>query len=374
MKKKVRIFAINPGSTSTKTALFEEENKLFEISVSHDAETLSKSVPDQLPDRVTFIQEAVKKAGYSLEGITAFAGRGGGGVSCESGVYGVNELMLRNARTGLSAMHPASLGSQIANAFTRLYGGSAFVVNPVNVDELDLVSRITGLKDIYRTSHLHALNQKEIGLRYAASKGRKYQEMNLIIAHIGGGITITAHRHGKMVDTSDGIKGDGPMAPTRAGSIPAAPLIELCFSGRFSKEELLNRFTRDGGWMDHLGTSDAREVMCKIDTGDEYAKLVYEATIYQVAKNIGACAAVLCGEVEAILLTGGIARDEYLVEELKKRISFIAPVVVYPGEFELEALASGALRVLRGEEQAKEYTGIPVWDPNTLTGYQGYRH
>lgn len=373
MENKLRVFTINPGSTSTKIALFEEDNKLFEISVSHDAQTLNKSVPDQLADRVAFIQSAVSEAGYSLEGITAFAGRGGGGASCESGVYGVNELMLRNARTGLSAMHPASLGSQIADAFTGLYGGKAFVVNPVNVDELDLVSRITGLKDIYRTSQLHVLNQKEIGLRYAASKGRSYREMNLIIAHIGGGITVTAHRLGRMVDTTDGIEGDGPMAPTRAGSIPAAPLVELCFSGKLSKDELLNRFTRDGGWMDHLGTSDAREVRRRINAGDEYAKLVYEATIHQIAKNIGALAAVLCGEVDAILLTGGIARDEHLVEELKKRIRFIAPVEVFPGEFELEALASGALRVLRGEEQAKQYTGIPVWDPSMLDNYKGYR-
>lgn len=367
----MRIFAVNPGSTSTKTALFEEDSKLMEISVSHDARTLGKSVPDQLPDRVRFIREAVKEAGYSLEGIAAFAGRGGGGVSCESGAYKVNAKMLRDAQLGIGAMHPSSLGSQIADAFAKLYGGMAFVVNPVNVDELDLVSRLTGLRGVYRACHMHALNQKEVALRFAASKGRRYQDMNLVIAHIGGGITVTAHRRGRMIDTSDGIEGDGPMAPTRAGSVPAAPLVELCFSGKYTKEELLNRFTRDGGWMDHLGTSDTLEVKRKISAGDEYAKLVYDATIYQVAKNIGAYAAVLCGDIDAILLTGGIARDEQMVSQLKKRVGFIAPIAVYPGEFELEALASGALRVLRGEERAKEYTGIPVWDPAALPGMKG---
>ncbi len=369
----MRIFAINPGSTSTKTALFEEDKKLFEISVSHDARTLGKSVPDQLPDRVAFIQRAVSEAGYSLEGITAFAGRGGGGVSLESGVYRVNGLMLRDARVGLGAMHPSSLGSQIADAFTGLYGGRAFVVNPVNVDELDLVSRITGFRDIFRSCHMHALNQKEVALRYAASIGRKYQELNLLIAHIGGGITVTAHRLGRMADTSDGIEGDGPIAPTRAGSVPAAPLVELCFSGKYTREELLNRFTKDGGWMDHLGTSDAREVLRRVNAGDEYAALVNEATIHQIAKAIGAYATVLRGDVDAILLTGGLAHNESLIDEIKKRVGFIAPVAVFPGEFELEALASGALRVLRGEEEAKDYTGIPVWDPAMLADLRGYR-
>ncbi|MHC1787467.1 MAG: butyrate kinase [Christensenellales bacterium] len=362
----MKIFAINPGSTTTKTALFLDDRKLLELSVTHDADTLRESVPDQLPRRAKMISQAMEEAGQSLLGIDAFAGRGGGGVSCEAGVYAVNARMLQDARMGLGALHPSSLGSQLADAFAGRYGGRAFVVNPVNVDEMLPQSRLTGLKGLYRSCHLHALNQKEVALRHAARVGRRYEEMNLVIAHIGGGITVTAHRRGRMIDSSDGIEGDGPMAPTRAGSLPGAPLVSLCFEGGYTKEQLLDRFTRDGGWMDHLGTSDTLEVKRRIAAGDGYAELVYRATIHQIAKAIGAYAAVLCGQVDAVLLTGGIARDEDLVSELERMIGFIAPVAVYPGEFELEALAGGALRVLRGEEPAKEYTGIPVWTPEDL--------
>ncbi len=362
----IRVFAINPGSTSTKTALFEDDVKLAEISVAHDAATLSKPVPEQLTDRADFIRQAVEAQGLTLEGVAAFAGRGGGSVSCHSGVYAVNDRMLQDARVGVGAMHPSSLGSQLADAFARELGAQAFIVNPVNVDELILPARLTGIRGIYRACHLHALNQKEVALRHAAALGRRYEDINLVIAHIGGGITVTAHQRGRMIDSSDGIEGDGPMAPTRAGSVPSGPLVSLCLSGELSPQQLLSRFTSTGGWMDHLHTSDAREVMRRVDQGDQYAALMVEATIHQIVKHIGAYAAALSGDVDGVLLTGGLAHQARITDEIKKRVAFIAPVYVYPGEFELEALAAGALRVLRGQEQARTYTGLPVWDPASL--------
>lgn len=373
MRQGIRIFSINPGSTSTKGALFEDDRKLAEVSVIHDQATLSKPVPEQLADRLGMIRDAVAAAGLSLEGVAAFAGLGGGSVSCHSGTYAVNDRMVEDVRGGLLAMHPSSLGSQLARAFAQQFGAQAFIVNPVTVDELDLVSRLTGLKGVYRVCHLHALNQKEVALRYAASIGRRYDSLNLVMAHMGGGITVTAHRRGRMVDTTDGIEGDGPMAPTRAGSVPSSPLAEICYGGSLSQEELLSRFTATGGWMDHLGTASTKELLQRIEAGDRYAGVVLDATVHQIAKFIGAYAAVLCGDVDAILLTGGLAHNEGIMDAIKKRVAFIAPVHVFPGEFELEALAAGALRVLRGEEEAREYTGIPVWDPASLEALPGYR-
>ena len=362
----MRILAINPGSTSTKIALFDDETKLMEKSVSHDKALTSKPVADQLPERAAFIEQAIREAGYSMEGITAFAGRGGGLINCEGGVYPVTERLLEDARIGKGALHPACLGSQIADAFAKRYGGQAFVVNPPDVDELELEARLTGLKTIFRKSHIHALNEKEVGIRYAASVDAKYEDLNLIIAHIGGGITVTAHKKGKMIDSSNNIKGDGPMAPTRAGTIPAVFLIDECFSGKYTQQEMIDRIQRKGGWMEHLGTDDGREVARRIAAGDKYAKLVLDTTIHQIAKNIGAYATVLRGDVDAILLTGGLAHDEYLVNELIKRVSFLGKVIVYPGEFEMEALAAGALRVLQGKEACKTYTGDPTWELSML--------
>jgi butyrate kinase len=362
--KKYRLLTINPGSTSTKIALFEDDAEIFSVNVSHDAAKLKefREISDQFPYRKETILSELAKKNISLKGIDAFVGRGGGLVGVEGGTYSINETLLHHARIGFTVKHPATLGSQLAYDFALTYGGKAFVVNPPDVDEFQLIARVSGLHDVPRESRGHPLNQKEVGMRYAAETSKRYEDLNLIISHIGGGVTVTAHRRGCMVDSTDVINGDGPMAATRAGAIPAVAMIKMCYSGKYTEREMYDRITKNGGLVDHLGTADVREVQERIKNGDAYAKLIYDAMIYQIGKSIGAYATVLKGEVDAILLTGGIPHDAYLVENITDMVKFIAPVKVYAGEFEMEAMAAGALRVLTGQEQPKTYTGTPVWN------------
>ncbi len=362
--KSYKVFAINPGSTSTKIAMFEGDKEVFSKNVSHDAEKLKefKEISDQFDYRKETILKELAEAGQTLEGVDAFSARGGGLVNVEGGVYKVGEKLLEHARVGYTVKHPATLGAQLADAFAKEYGGVAFVVNPPDVDEFTDVARVTGLKGIYRESRIHALNQKEIGIRYAAKLGKKYEDLNLIICHIGGGISVTAHNHGKMVDSNDIANGDGPMAPTRCGQLPVKDVVTMCFSGKYTEKEMREKITKTGGLVDHLGTSDAREVTEMIKNGNQYAKLIYDAMIYEIGKTAGSMAAVLCGKVDGIIFTGGISHDKYVVEKLTEMLSFIAPITVMAGEFEMEALAAGAIRVLSGKEEAKTYTGIPVWN------------
>lgn len=364
MENIIKILAINPGSTSTKVGVFENEKGIFSTNISHDAEKLKefKEVQDQLDYRSKVIEEELNKAGISLKAIDVFVGRGGGLVPVEGGVYKVTESLLQDARIGMSGQHPAQLASQICAQYADKYNGKAFVVNPPDTDEFQDIARITGLKGIYRESRVHALNQKEIALRYCKEKNQSYEEINLIICHIGGGISITAHSKGRMIDSNDIINGEGSMTPTRVGALPTVKLLKLCYSGKYSEKDLYNKLTKNGGLIDHLGTSDAREVEKLISKGDKYAKLVYDAMIYQIGKEVGSMAAVLKGNVDGIILTGGMSNSEYLVNSLKEYISWIAPITVMAGEFEMEALAAGALRVMQGVEEAKEYTGIPVWE------------
>ncbi len=363
MDSTYKIFAINPGSTSTKIALFENDKTVFSVNVSHDAAKLKEfaEIRDQFPYRKETILGLLEKEGLTLEGTDAFVGRGGGLVGLEGGTYIVEETLLGHARIGFTVKHPATLGSQLADDFSKTYGGKAYVVNPPDVDELQLLARVTGFADVSRESRAHPLNQKEVGIRYAKSIGKRYEDLNLVISHIGGGVSVTAHQKGRMVDTNDVINGDGPMAPTRAGAIPAGAIVKMCFSGKYTEKQMYERLTKSGGLVNHLGTSDAREVVDRMEKGDNYAKLIYDAMIYQIGKNIGAYATVMNGQVDAILLTGGIAHDKYLTEKVAEMVSYIAPVKVYAGEFEMEALAAGALRVLRGEEEPKIYTGVPVF-------------
>jgi butyrate kinase len=363
MQEQYRILAINPGSTSTKVALFINDRELFSANIAHDAATLGQfaEINQQFDYRKQAILGELAKAGIALETVDAFVGRGGSLAALKSGVYAINPILLHHAKIGLNVKHPAMLGSQLAQDFAQTYGVRAFIVNPPDVDEFDDLSRITGLADVYRDSRIHALNQKEVGLRFAASINRNYAELNLIITHIGGGISVTAHRRGLMVDSNDIVNGDGPMAPTRAGALPANAVIKLCYSGKYTEKEMYNRITKNGGLVDHLGTSDVREVIRRIKNGDAYAKLVYDAMIYQISKNIGAYAVTLKGDVAAIILTGGIVRDQYLVEQITAATKWIAPIVVMVGEFEMEALAGGVWRALTGREPVLEYTGEPVW-------------
>lgn len=361
--EKYRIFAINPGSTSTKIAMFEGTKAVFSKNISHDADKLKafKEISDQFEYRKETILRELNQAGMTLESVDAFSARGGGLVSVEGGVYRVGEKLLEHAREGFTVKHPAILGAQLAAAFAEGYGGEAYVVNPPDVDEFQDLARITGLKGIYRESRIHALNQKEIGIRYAAKMKTRYERLNLIICHIGGGISVTAHRQGKMVDSNDIANGDGPMAPTRCGQLPVKDVIAMCFSGKYTEKEMRDKVTKTGGLVDHLGTSDAREVGNMIKGGNVYAKRIYDAMLYEIGKTAGSMAAVLKGRVDGIILTGGISNDPYVVQYLTDMLSFIAPVEVMAGEFEMEALAAGAVRVLSGEEAAKDYTGIPVW-------------
>lgn len=358
-----KIFVINPGSTSTKVALFEDDKKVWSANVDHEAEELKryKEISDQLPYRMETILSELDKAGISLEGVDAFAARSGALVSLKGGVYAANDKLLEHARTCFTVRHPNALGAQIAKELQKKYGGQIFCVNPPDVDELDDVERITGFHEFFRQAKGHPLNQKENCIRYAASQGKRYDEMNLICCHIGGGVTVGAHRKGQLCSVNDAVNGDGPMAPTRAGWLPATDLIHLCFSGRYTEKELYDRVVKNGGLTDHLGTSDAREVVSRIEKGDKYAKLVYDAFIYQIAKAVGGCAMALKGQVDAIILTGGISHDAYLVEHLSDYIGWLAPISVQAGEFEMEALAAGALRALRNEEEVLQYTGIPVF-------------
>jgi butyrate kinase len=363
MARAYRLFAINPGSTSTKVALYENDREVFSVNVTHDAARLATfaEISDQLPYRRETILAELEKRGLSLAGVDAFIGRGGGLVGCEGGTYEINEALLHHARIGFTVKHPATLGSQLAAEFAAQVGARAFVVNPPDVDEMEEVARVCGLAGAARESRGHPLNQKEVAIRHAASVGKRYEEMNLVVSHIGGGVSVTAHRKGRMVDTTDVVNGDGPFAPTRAGAVPGAAVVGMCFSEGMTKKRMMDYFTKNGGMVDHLGTADALEVKARIQAGDAYAKLVYDAMAYQIGKSIGAYAAVLKGDVDAILLTGGIARDTDLVAAIRDMVGFIAPVVAYPGEFEMEAMASGALRVLTGEEKPKAYTGVPVW-------------
>ena len=359
----LKILTINPGSTSTKVALFYGTEELFSANIVHEAAVLKTfaEINDQFDYRKDTILKVLQERGIDLGEVDAFSGRGGGLVALEGGTYEINDKLLEHARAGFTIKHPAMLGSQLAYYFATLYGKRAFVVNPPDVDEFQLVARVTGLKDVARESRIHALNQKEIGLRFAKSIGKKYEDINLIIAHIGGGISVTAHKKGKMIDSNDTANGDGPMAPTRCGSIPVFSIVKMCFSGEYTEKEMLDKTTKTGGLVDHLNTADVLSIVKMIEAGDSYAELIFDAMIYQIIKMIGSMAAVLKGEVDGIILTGGISYNEHLVEEITQAVSFVATVTALPGEFEMEALASGAIRVLTGQEKPLSYTGIPVW-------------
>ena len=363
MSKTYRIFTLSPGSTSTKLAVFENETIVFKANVSHDPEVLKtfKEIKDQLPYRVETILSELEKNNVSLEDIDAYAAYSGGLAPMIGGIYNVNEAILKDSREGKTVKHPALLGSQIIDEFAKKTKVPAFLVNPPDVDEFQDLARVTGIKDLYRESRVHVLNQKEVAMRYAKELGKKYEDCNFVVAHVGGGLSVTAQRKGKIVDGNDVLNGDGPMAPNRSGSVPAVPIIKMCFSGEYTEKEMIEKISKTGGLLGHLGTDDTRTIKKMIEEGDEYAKLIYDAMAYQLAKFIGSYAVVLEGQVDGIILTGGVSNEPYFVSNITKLCGFLAPIKVYGGDFEMEALASGAIRALDGEEEVKEYTGIPVW-------------
>ena len=363
-----KILTINPGSTSTKVGFFEGDELKFSVNVSHDASKLAEfgGISEQLPYRKKIILQELEKAGVDLSSVDAFVGRGGGLLAVEGGTYKVGDVLLDHARRGANGIqHPAQLGSQLANEFATQFNKPAFVVNPPDTDELILEARMTGIKGVYRNVHLHALNLKETAIRHSNLNGKKYEDCNYIVCHIGGGISISAHRQGKMIDGNDIVGGEGPMAPTRCGSVPAAEMIRYAYDHP-DKKETLALTTKAGGFVSHLGTSDALDVFNRAEAGDKDAKLIWDTMTYQIVKYIGAMSTVLHGKVDGILLGGGMVHNKKLVADITEACSWIAPVTAYPGEFELEAMAAGAIRVLDGEEQAKEYTGVPRWTPDSI--------
>lgn len=355
---KNKLLAINPGSTSTKIGVYDDEKLVFEETLRHDVEELSKysRIIDQYQFRKDIIVKALDKNKIPVASLDAVVGRGGLLKPIEGGTYEVNEAMLTDLKEAKRGEHASNLGGIIAFEIAREAGARAFIVDPVVVDEMQDVARISGLKEIERISILHALNQKAVAKRYARENGRKYEEINLIVTHLGGGISVGAHRKGRIVDVNNALDGEGAFSPERSGGLPVGDLVKLCFSGKYKQEEIKKMIKGKGGLVSYLGTNDGREVVKRIEEGDRHAELVYKAMAYQVSKDIGACAAVLKGEVDQIIITGGIAYDNMFTGWIKDRVEYIAPVTVYPGEDELQALAEGGLRVLRNEESPKIYS------------------
>ncbi len=349
-----KILAINPGSTSTKISFFENDRETFTQTLRHSAEELKAfdRVADQFAFRKKLILETLQGAGISLDDLSAVIGRGGLIKPIPSGVYEVNEALKHDLENPPQGEHASNLGGLIAaDLAAGLPGVKAYIADPVVVDELEEVARVAGHPLFKRVSIFHALNQKSVARTYAASLGRKYEDLNLVIAHLGGGISVGAHRKGRVVDVNDALNGDGPFSPERSGKLPAAQVAEVCFSGKYSRQEVGKMICGAGGLVALLGSNNLIEILGRCDAGDERAILVIEALGYNVAKEIGAMAAVLSGQVDAVLLTGGIAHSQRICKQITDKVSFIAPVEVFPGEDEMRALAENALRVLRGEQR-----------------------
>lgn len=353
------ILAINPGSTSTKFALFEEESLVFEKTLRHSIEEISgfARIADQFNFRKNLIVQELVERKTDFSKIAAVVGRGGLVKPIESGVYNVNENMKRDLRNSIMGEHASNLGALIADDIVQsLPGSRAFIVDPVVVDELQPEARLSGHPEIDRISIFHALNQKAVARAYAASVSKSYEELNLIIAHMGGGISVGAHRKGKVVDVNNAFGGDGPFSPERAGGLPSNQLADLCFSGKYSHAEVKSILIGKGGMVAYLGTNDFREICSRADKGDRKAELVRDAASYQISKEIGAMAAVLQGNVDAVILTGGMAHQESNINYIRSMVSFIADVVIYPGEDEMKSLAFNGLLALNGKITVKEYS------------------
>ncbi len=353
-----RILALNPGSTSTKIAVYDNEKSVFLKSIKHSNEELApfKTISDQYEFRKEVILNELIQADIDIERIDAVVGRGGLVKPIESGVYEVNEALKRDLRVGILGEHASNLGGLIADDIAKsLPSAKAYIADPVVVDELEDVARITGCPSMPRQSIFHALNQKAVGRIFASTRGFVYEELNLIVAHMGGGISIGAHREGKVIDVNNAIDGYGPFSPERAGTLPTGSLIRACYSGKYTFDEMKKIVNGNGGLVAHLGTNQAYEVEKRVKAGDKHAELVLSAMCYQIGKAIGGCAAVLKGKVNGIILTGGIAHDKFVVDYIKEMVDFIAPVAVYPGEDEMTALMQNALMALRNQVKCKIY-------------------
>ena len=354
----MRILVVNPGSTSTKMAVYEDEKPILLRNITHTPEELSHfdAITEQQDFRRQLVLDELRQADIPLD-FDAVIGRGGLVKPISGGVYEINKPMIDDTLYGcVMHTHACNLGCLIAHEIAAMIPGCrSFIADPGVVDELSPLARISGSPLMPRICIWHALNQRAIARRYARGIGKEYEDLNLIICHLGGGISVAAHEHGKAIDANNALDGEGPFSPERAGSLPAADLIRLCFSGKYNEKQLLKRIAGKAGLNAHLGTNNMREILERIKQGDKHAELVVEAMLYHVAKNIAAESAVLCGNIDAILLTGGMAHSDYIVSELRRRIGFLAPVYTFPGEDEMEALALNALAVLQGKREAKIY-------------------
>ncbi len=353
-----RILAINPGSTSTKIAVFQNNHVNFIKTLRHSTEELEgfEKITDQFEFRKTIILQELKAADIDINSLSIIVGRGGLVKPIPSGIYEVNQNLKNDLINSPLGEHASNLGGLIADDIAKsIKDVKAYIVDPVVVDELEDVARYSGHPLFERTSIFHALNQKAIARSHAASLDRNYEEMNMIVVHLGGGISVGAHYKGKVVDVNQALDGEGPFSPERSGTLPVGPLVKACFSGDYSLKQIKEMIKGKGGLVAYLGTNEAYQVEIDAREGDEKSRLVQDAMCYQIGKEIGAMAAVLKGKVDVIILTGGIAHNQYLVDYVSNMTNFIAPISVYPGEDEMQALAMNGLAVLRGEIETKEY-------------------
>ena len=353
----VKSLIINPGSTSTKIGVFEDETLLFEETLRHSTEEIAQyaSIVDQKDFRKQIILDLLKEKDFDIRSLQVIVGRGGMLKPIPGGTYAVSDDLLHDLKIGKQGQHASNLGGILAREIGDEIGVPSYIVDPVVVDELMPIARYSGVPELPRTSVFHALNQKAVAKRYAKEKGVPYESLNLIVVHMGGGVSVGAHEKGRVIDVFNALDGDGAFSPERAGAVPSGALIRMCFSGEYTEKEVYKKIVGGGGFNAYLGTNDMRDVAKMIDEGDTHADEVRQAFILQVCKNIGSMSCVLKGKVDAIIVTGGIAYNKAVVDKMEERAGFIAPFTVYPGEDELLALAQGALRVLNGEEKAMEY-------------------
>lgn len=352
----MKILVINPGGTSTKIAIFEDKTQIYSTSIVHNRSDLQafSSVFDEFPYRLKLIEKAMLDAGYTFNELSVVVGRGGLMKPVQGGTYIVSDSMISDMKNTLYGEHPSNLGAALAKHIGDIFGIPSYIVDPVSVDELDDISRITGMSDLELPSWFHALNHKAVCRHVAEKMGGEYSDYNFIVAHLGSGISIVAHSKGKMIDGSGG-RTNGTFSPERSGGLPAYSLIELCYSGKYTHEHMVQKVSTIGGMYDYLGTKDVSEVEHRAQSGDAKAKLILKAFWYQIARDIAMYGASLYGKVDRIILTGGIAHSKDLAIEIEKRVGYLAPIEVIPGEMEMFALALGALRVQNGTENALVY-------------------
>ncbi len=352
-----KLLVINPGSTSTKISIYEDEKEIFGETLRHSAEEVGrfKHILDQQNFRKEVILKILENSKIDIKELDAVVGRGGLLKPILSGTYKVNDRMLKDLNESVKGEHASNLGAIIANEIAKSISKPAFIVDPVVVDEMEEIARFSGIPELPRKSIFHALNQKAVAKKYAKENSKKYEDVNVIVAHMGGGVSVGAHKKGRIIDVNNALDGEGAFSPERSGGVPSGDLVRMCFSGKYTLEEMLKKITGKGGFVAYLNTNDARIVENAALEGDPKAKLIHDAMGYQVAKDIGAAAAVLNGQVDAIILTGGMAYGKPMVNLIREKVAFIAPVIVYPGEDEMLALAQGVIRVLNGEEEVREY-------------------